>query len=90
MRLNDDEVQYLKTKNITMCIDPNWMPFEKIDNGKYTGLSSDYVKYFSKQIGIPINLVKTRSWDQSLKKAQLRECDVLPLLTKTKNRLKYF
>ena len=90
IQLSKEELAYINNKKeIKMCIDPNWMPFEKIENGKHTGLSSEYMKYFSEKIGTPVNLLKTDVWNESLEKFRLRECDILPLAVKTKSRLKY-
>ena len=34
INLTPEEKNYLKNKNITMCVDPDWEPFEKInENG---------------------------------------------------------
>ena len=84
------EKKYLKNKKqITMCIDPNWMPFEKLEDGKYIGISAEYFKLFQKNIPIPFKLIKTDSWEQSLEFAKERKCDILTLAMKTKSRKKY-
>ena len=90
LELTKDEKDYIKNKKtITMCIDPHWMPFEEIKNKKHIGITSDYVDIFRKRIGIPIRLIVTSTWTESLQKAQDRECDIIPLLSKTKERKEY-
>lgn len=88
--LTQEEIAYLeRKKEITMCIDPDWMPFEKIQNGKHTGLTSEYIKLFAEKIKKPIILVETISWADSLEKAKVRECDILSLAAKTPEREHY-
>jgi ABC-type amino acid transport substrate-binding protein/nitrogen-specific signal transduction histidine kinase len=90
VKLQKEEFLYLNNKKtIKMCIDPKWMPLEALKNGKYVGLSSDYMKLFSKSINTPISLVKTSSWLESLEKIKSRECDILPLVQATPKRAKY-
>ena len=85
------EQKYLDTKkNIKMCIDPNWMPFEKIVNGKHVGISSDYINLMEKAIQKEILLVKTKTWQESLDFAQKRECDILSLVMPTPERRKHY
>ena len=85
-----EESAYLKEKKqITMCIDPNWMPFENIENGKHVGMSSDFMKLFEKQIGIPIVLVPVKTWTESIELAKQRKCDILSLVMETKERREY-
>ena len=85
-----EEKEYLaEKKRITMCIDPEWMPFESLEKGKYTGISSDYFKLFEENLGFKIEVVKTKSWTESLEKAQNRECDLLSLAMETPNRKKF-
>ncbi|WP_321778478.1 diguanylate cyclase [Sulfurimonas sp.] len=84
------EKKYLKNKKqITMCIDPMWMPFESVENGKHIGISASYFKIFKKEIGIPIKLIATHSWTQSLEFAKKRKCDILSLLMPTKKNSEY-
>jgi signal transduction histidine kinase/ABC-type nitrate/sulfonate/bicarbonate transport system substrate-binding protein len=88
--LNKEEKAYLKNKKeIKMCVDPNWMPFEKIENNKHIGISADYIDIIKNLLNIPITLVQTKSWSESLTKAKERDCDILPLIVETADRDKY-
>ncbi len=88
--LSKKQKDYLKQKQkIKMCTDPNWMPLEAIEDGKHTGMSSDYMKLISKKIDTPIELVQTSTWTQSLEKVKKRECDILSLAAITPSRKEY-
>ena len=88
--LNPDEVKYLKNKKeIKICVDPDWMPYESIQDGNHKGVTSDIFSLFSKQMNIPMHLVETRSWDESLSKVKDRECDLVTLAMRTKDREEY-
>ena len=77
--LNSQETAYLKhKKEITMCVDPYRMPFEKIEDGHYIGMNADYIRELSKRINTPITLVPTLSWEQTLTFAKERKCDIVP------------
>lgn len=90
VNLTSQEKEYLEQKkHITMCIDPNWMPFEKLHNGKHIGIVADYMKILSAKIHTPIVAVATRTWSESLEKAKLRECDILSMAVQTKDRGEY-
>jgi signal transduction histidine kinase/ABC-type nitrate/sulfonate/bicarbonate transport system substrate-binding protein len=91
LNLTQEEKNYIKEKeNIKICIDPNWLPFEKIDNNSnHIGISSDYFNYFSKQLNIPFQLIKTNSWTQTLEFAKNRKCDLITLANETPSRKKY-
>jgi len=90
LELTSKEANYLDRKKvITMCVDPNWMPFEKIENEKHIGFTSELMEIISQKINTPINLVITKSWSESLQKAKNRECDILPMASVTPQRQKY-
>ncbi len=92
IRLTPAEQKYLQEKKtLTMCVDPYFMPFEQIDKkGNHIGLASDYIKLISKRIGIPIQLVPTKNWSQSLEIAKKGECDILSIMNPTPERKKIF
>ncbi|PHR71779.1 MAG: hypothetical protein COA66_08575 [Arcobacter sp.] len=86
----EKERQFLTNKQrINFCIDPDWMPYEKIDNNKHIGMSSDYIKLIQERLPIPLKLIKTSSWSNSLEYAKKRRCDMFPLIMDTKERSKY-
>lgn len=88
--LNHSEKNYIAQKRvIKMCVDPEWYPFEALREGKHIGIAADVMKTFEHKLGIPIELVPTESWDESLQRAQKRECDILSLASPTPSRLKY-
>ncbi len=89
--LSEKEKAYLDKKDsITMCIDPNWMPFEKFDkNGNYVGMSADYFKIFSQILNKEFSIIKTKKWSESIEFAKSRKCDILSLVMDTPQRAKY-
>jgi len=89
--LSETEIQYLHTKKqVTYCIDPNWLPFEAVsEQGKHVGISADYINLLQKMLPVPLVLYPTASWPASLEAAQHKHCDVLTLATATPSRLEY-
>ena len=84
------EQKYLAKKEVLyVCIDPDWMPFESFKNRKHIGLSADYLNIFRKKLNIPLKVVYTKSWQQTLEFAKTRRCDIISLVTKTPEREKY-
>ncbi len=76
-------------KNIKLCIDPDWMPLEAIHNGRHVGMTADFMRIFESSLGIPINLVPTQSWTQSLEYIRQQRCDILSLAMDTPERRRY-
>lgn len=90
INLSTQEKDYLQEKKqITMCIDPDWMPLEKNDQGKHIGMTADYMAILAKKIGVPIVLVNTTSWAQSIEYAKNRQCDIYSLAMETEERRQY-
>ncbi len=91
IKLTQEENKYLQNKEeITMCIDPSWMPFESFGvQGKHIGITADYYKIFRKVLKIDIRVIKTKTWVDSLNKAKSRECDILSLVMENDERKKY-
>ncbi|MDD5161167.1 MAG: diguanylate cyclase [Sulfuricurvum sp.] len=86
---SDEKLYLLQKKKITMCVDPEWYPLEAIRDGKHVGIAADVMKTFQSKLGIPIELVQTSTWNQSLKDAETHRCDILSLAAKTPDRQKY-
>ena len=86
--LSKDEVKYLKDKKtIKMCVLPDWLPFENIDeNGKHGGIGADVIKKVEKYIETPIELVLTKEWSSSLQNIRDRKCDILPVAMNVPSR----
>lgn len=91
VHFTEEEMAYLNKKgSLKMCVDPNWMPLEKIDEeGNYTGIAADILALSKTRSDIETRLVRTESWHQSLEKARNRECDFLALAMKTDAREAY-
>lgn len=85
-----DEKLYLKTKKeIKVCVDPDWMPFEKLKGTKHIGMSADYLKIVESIIDVKFRVIPTKSWNESIKFAKERKCDILSLAMQTPERKKF-
>ncbi len=88
--LTKDEKAYLKQKqSIKMCVDPDWMPFEMIENGKHIGIASDFIQLIRQKIDTPIVLIPTKTWSKSIEKGKSRDCDIFSIISITPDREKY-
>ncbi|MFA9239177.1 MAG: ABC transporter substrate-binding protein [Candidatus Paceibacteria bacterium] len=86
---NEEQSYLINKKELKICIDPDWMPFEKIQNNKHIGISADYIDIIKNKLNIPITLAPTKTWSESLNYAKEKACDIIPLIVKTQNRQKY-
>ncbi|MCL6416289.1 transporter substrate-binding domain-containing protein [Aestuariirhabdus sp. Z084] len=91
-KLSLEEKKYLENRDeITVCIDPDWLPYEAFDQeGQHIGMSAAFFALFSQHLATPFRVIKTAKWKDSLDKARQRECDMLSLEVKTKSRAKHF
>jgi diguanylate cyclase (GGDEF)-like protein len=89
--LKAKEKKYLESKQqIKMCVRPNHLPFSQITKDqKHKGISADIIEVVSNKINIPIQLVPTDSWVQSIDYFKSKKCDILPIAIQTKERQEY-
>ncbi|GAG86280.1 unnamed protein product, partial [marine sediment metagenome] len=66
------------------------MPYERInEQGNHVGIAADFMSEFQKGIPVPIELVQTESWKESLEAAKSRQCDILSLLNESPQRREF-
>jgi len=70
-----------------MCVAPDWMPIEGIDErGRHTGMAADFIQLMQRRGGLNIELVRTKTWDESFAAGQRRKCDMFSLLMDSPSR----
>lgn len=88
--LNIKEAAYLKHNPVvTMCVDPDWMPYEAIKNGNHTGIGGDMIRLITGRAGLKVKLIPTKTWKQSLAHFRSGQCDILSMLNQTDERDAY-
>lgn len=75
---------------LKLGVDPDFLPFEFIEQGVYKGLSADYVSLVETRIGIDFQVVPDLTWTQAYYQAIDGDIDVLAALSKTANREEFF
>jgi diguanylate cyclase (GGDEF)-like protein len=88
--LTDEEQQYLQQKKvIKACVERDWMPIEGVQDGQYIGMGADYLAIFQQKINIPIEIVDTKTWAETIDHAKARKCDMIMLSLNSKKRQEY-
>ena len=77
--LSEEENAYLqKKKEIKICVDPTWRPFEYVNKqGVYEGILADFAYLFSAKLHIPFVLQKTDNYSQSRDYLREGKCDLI-------------
>jgi len=86
--LSKDEQTFLAENGpITMCVDPDWVPYERInEKGEHEGIAADLVRLVMERIGGEVKLVESKDWKESLKYSKEGRCQILSFLNQTAKR----
>ncbi|WP_088331715.1 diguanylate cyclase [Lacimicrobium sp. SS2-24] len=71
---------------ITYCIDPDWLPYEAIEQGQHIGMSSGYVQRLAERSGLNLQFKPTQSWRETLRLLREGSCHLSPMLNKSPQR----
>lgn len=88
----DVEEKFIKAHPVIhLGIDPGFVPYEFIDtDGEYKGIAADYIKLLSEKTGIEMIIEKGLTWTDAYESAVEKRLDVLPCISKTREREQYF
>ncbi len=88
LSLSKEEQVYLDNKKeLHICVIPHYLPYSDIDiNGRFIGVVADIVNEIQDKTSTKIVLNPTATWAESLQKMKDKECDILPMVIKTKQR----
>ena len=75
-----------KKEVLRYCTDPDWMPYEAIQDGKHVGIASDYLEIIKRHTNYEFELIKTTSWSQSIEMLKSGECQLTLILNQTESR----
>lgn len=77
--LTNNEQKWLRdNKVITVVGDPNWLPYEAInEHGNYIGMVADHLELIAQRLNISFKYITTNTWQESLTIANNGEVDIL-------------
>jgi diguanylate cyclase (GGDEF)-like protein len=85
-----EENDYLGKKGaIKLCVEPNWLPFEGIKDGKYIGMIAEYFDIIKAKSNLNIKVVPTKNWEEGMHFIQTGNCDIIATASPTFERLKF-
>lgn len=60
-----------------MCINPDWLPFEKVEKEKHIGITKEFFDLFKSHLSTPIEVVSTTTFEESISNFKEKKCDIL-------------
>lgn len=83
-----EEAAYIQqSAGITMCVDPDWLPFERITpEGRHEGIAADLVQLVAQRVGLTIALYPAKNWEASLAASKAGRCHIMSFLNQTAQR----
>lgn len=91
VELTLQEKDYLqKLGPIKVCVDPDWAPFETLNaKGEYEGIGADLLFLVAQRLGISIEVLKTKDWDETMLASKAGKCQIMSFLNQTPARDKW-
>ncbi|MCF8111815.1 MAG: transporter substrate-binding domain-containing protein [Desulfobacteraceae bacterium] len=86
--LTPKERQWLEEKKaLRICVHPDRPPFEEIDSeGAYSGIVADIMSLLTERTGVPIRVLPTESWRESLEAMEEGRCDLLSAVSQNNTK----
>lgn len=76
-----------QSSGIKMCVDPDWAPFERINpQGQHEGIAADLVQLVARRVGLQIDVLPVKDWEESLAASKAKRCQVMSFLNQTPAR----
>ena len=70
-----------------MCVDPDWWPFEAIDErGVHVGIAADLVALATSRAKLQVALYPTRTWEESVAASKAGKCQLTSFLNQSPER----
>ena len=87
IHLSINEHRHLEKKgSLKLCIDPDWMPYERLEEGRHIGIIADLFAIMQTQLQVPLEVVPSTSWNDTITRAKAGECDLVSMLMPTPER----
>ncbi|WP_121626341.1 ABC transporter substrate-binding protein [Poseidonibacter antarcticus] len=88
--LTPKEKEYLANKKVlNICSPPNKLPYGNVENGNYTGITAELISLINKRLDVEMKIISNEKWIDSIFKIKSKECDIIPMIIKTKDRNKF-
>jgi PAS domain S-box-containing protein len=83
--LTAKEYQFLKQhQSIRLGVNPAYPPYEfRGEDGKYKGISQDYVRLISNKLNIKFEIIPIQTWSEILKGSENKSIDILSAISDT-------
>jgi signal transduction histidine kinase/DNA-binding NarL/FixJ family response regulator len=91
MNLSADEERYLRSiEPLRLCVDPDWMPFERIDDrGRHEGIAAELIHQVLTRLNLRYEVVNTEHWSESIELTRRGECQLLNFINRTPERMQW-
>lgn len=88
LELTESEKNFIKDHSrITLGLDPEYAPFEFLEDGKFQGMSLDYIRWIEDAVGLDIEIKSYSNFSDLLDAAFQQEVDMTGALIKTEERM---
>lgn len=91
IELTSEERQWLEEHkgNIRFAPSPNYPPIGFVENGKYKGVTAEYIRIIEERLNISFQMVYCESWSEIMEKARLGKVDMVDNIQNTPARREF-
>ncbi|WP_421866111.1 ABC transporter substrate-binding protein [Motiliproteus sp.] len=84
----EEQLYLIKHRQLNLCINPDWMPYEGMADEKYSGVVAGYVEQLAARLGIKFTLKPHPTFPQHLEALTQGQCDLVAAAMQTPERAK--
>ncbi len=86
--ITQKEQEYLDSKTaIKVCVHQDYFPFTFYEEGKFKGISVEFLNLISQKTDINFQMVKSKSMDEYLRSLNSEKCDLIPAIFSQENQI---